>query len=302
MAELPACERCQPSSSDCLSSHCRLPATLSIRISAHRRIGPALRRPPVRHAARAGGDAAGVARRSGSTRSCRALMRTRGIDFWVVPMREYNEDPVFSSITAPETFCARGAGRSTSSSTSARPPARRRQRPCVERIALGGTSQGGVFQTRSVDESRSRRRPARRQAELWGDEQWLLLKQVVEERKPKVIGDRPLEDVRVQRRSVERRAAGHERSARRRRGRRSSSDAERLPLELIASRLPGRGSVLREDDRARLADDARRCSRTRSSCPARRARAIWCGGGVSAPTIRASAPGSSRACTFSARA
>src|SRR5882672_9052459 len=35
------------------------------------------------------------------------LMRKHGIDLWVVPMREYNEDPVFSSITAPETFFAR---------------------------------------------------------------------------------------------------------------------------------------------------------------------------------------------------
>ena len=34
-------------------------------------------------------------------------MRKHGIDMWVVPMREYNEDPVFSSITAPETFVAR---------------------------------------------------------------------------------------------------------------------------------------------------------------------------------------------------
>ena len=36
-----------------------------------------------------------------------ALMRKHGVDFWVVPMREYNEDPVFSAITAPETFAAR---------------------------------------------------------------------------------------------------------------------------------------------------------------------------------------------------
>src|SRR5580704_18845135 len=36
-----------------------------------------------------------------------ALMRKHGIDLWVVPMREYNEDPVFSAITAPETFFAR---------------------------------------------------------------------------------------------------------------------------------------------------------------------------------------------------
>ena len=30
-----------------------------------------------------------------------ALMRAHGIDLWVVPMREYNEDPVFLSITSP---------------------------------------------------------------------------------------------------------------------------------------------------------------------------------------------------------
>src|SRR5689334_10652765 len=36
-----------------------------------------------------------------------ALMRKHGIDMWVVPMREYNEDPVFWSIAAPETMAAR---------------------------------------------------------------------------------------------------------------------------------------------------------------------------------------------------
>ena len=76
-----------------------------------------------------------------------ALMRKHGIDLWVVPMREYNEDPVFSSISAPETFAAR---RRTiyvffdrCASTGAAPGA-----ACVERIALGGTSQGGVFAAR----------------------------------------------------------------------------------------------------------------------------------------------------------
>ena len=29
-----------------------------------------------------------------------ALMRKHGVDLWVVPMREYNEDPVFSSIVS----------------------------------------------------------------------------------------------------------------------------------------------------------------------------------------------------------
>src|SRR5262245_66120288 len=36
-----------------------------------------------------------------------ALMRKHAIDMWVMPMREYNEDPVFWSITAPETMATR---------------------------------------------------------------------------------------------------------------------------------------------------------------------------------------------------
>src|SRR4029453_110006 len=71
------------------------------------------------------------------------LMRKHGIDMWVVPMREYNEDPVFSAITPPETF---SAPRRTihlffdACAAANTPPAP----SCVQRIALGGTSQGGV--------------------------------------------------------------------------------------------------------------------------------------------------------------
>src|SRR5690349_9450111 len=35
------------------------------------------------------------------------LMRKHGIDMWIVPMREYNEDPVFTSLVSPTTFAAR---------------------------------------------------------------------------------------------------------------------------------------------------------------------------------------------------
>ena len=71
-----------------------------------------------------------------------ALMRKHGIDLWVVPMREYNEDPVFTALVAPETFAAR---RRTiyvffdkcAQAAAAPAPA------CIERIALGGSSQGG---------------------------------------------------------------------------------------------------------------------------------------------------------------
>ena len=164
-----------------------------------------------------------------------ALMRKHGIDLWVVPMREYNEDPVFSSIVAPETFAARRrtiyvffdkcAARGAQPSAS-----------CVERIALGGTSQGGLFDARTS--AKAVPNPVNgRQAELWGDEQWLLLKEVVEQRKPAVIGiDRStvfafsdgLSSGELQGMSE---ALGPAWTAKFR-------DAERLPLDMIASRLP----------------------------------------------------------------
>src|SRR5580765_4528804 len=116
-----------------------------------------------------------------------ALMRKHGVDFWVVPMREYNEDPVFSAITAPETFAARrrtiyvffdacqSAGAAPSSS-------------CIQRIALGGTSQGGVFEARRSTKAAASDVGRGPQAELWGDEQWQVLKSVIEERQPRAIG------------------------------------------------------------------------------------------------------------------
>jgi Xaa-Pro aminopeptidase len=164
-----------------------------------------------------------------------ALMRKHGIDLWVVPMREYNEDPVFSSITAPETFAAR---RRTiyvffDKCAAARTPA---TPSCIERIALGGTSQGGVFDARTSAKA-VKAAVGGRQAELWGDEQWQALKQVIEERKPTVIGiDRSktfaftdgLSSGELQGMSE---ALGATWTARFR-------DAEGLPLDLIASRLP----------------------------------------------------------------
>jgi hypothetical protein len=117
-----------------------------------------------------------------------SLMRANGIDMWIVPMREYAEDPVFSSFVSPTTFAARrrtiyvlfdkcsSSGRTDPGDGS-----------CVERIALGGSSQGGVF------EARRSSKPVEaavggQQAELWGDEQWTILKQLVDERNPRVIG------------------------------------------------------------------------------------------------------------------
>ena len=163
-----------------------------------------------------------------------SLMRKHGVDMWVVPMREYNEDPIFVAITAPETFAARRRTIyvffDTCAATGAAPAP-----DCVERIALGGTSQGGVFQPRRST------KPAtggqNRQAELWGDEQWQVLKAVVAERKPKVIGiDRStvfafsdgLSSGELAGMSA---ALGEEWTSKFR-------NAEGLPLELIAARLP----------------------------------------------------------------
>jgi len=102
-----------------------------------------------------------------------ALMRKHGVEMWVVPMREYAEDPVFTSIVSPTTFAAR---RRTIyvffDSGGSRP---------VERLALGGTSQGGVYQ--AVRSTKPAAGPAgaaqQAQAELWGDEQWQVLRRVV---------------------------------------------------------------------------------------------------------------------------
>jgi hypothetical protein len=163
------------------------------------------------------------------------LMRRQGIDMWVVPMREYNEDPVFSSITSPETFAARrrtiyvffdkcaAANQAVASS-------------CIERIALGGTSQGGVFEARRSTNA-VEAPVGGQQAELWGDEQWQVLKAVIEERNPKTIGiDRStvfaftdgLSSGELQGMSA---ALGPAWTAK-------FKNAEELPLGLIASRLP----------------------------------------------------------------
>ena len=115
------------------------------------------------------------------------LMKKRGIDLWVVPMREYNEDPVFSSIVSPTTFAAR------------RRTIYLFYDPCAvvrgnctkpfERLAMGGTSQGGVYQ--AIRSTKPAAGPAggqvQAQAELWGDEQWQVLKSEIEKRNPKVI-------------------------------------------------------------------------------------------------------------------
>ncbi len=104
-----------------------------------------------------------------------ALMRKHGVDMWVIPMREYNEDPMFSSLVAPTTLAAR---RRTIYIFFDRGAAG------VERLALGGSSQGGVYAAVRSQRAAPGNWMGARQAELDGDEQWLVLRDIIEQRKP----------------------------------------------------------------------------------------------------------------------
>ena len=64
------------------------------------------------------------------------LMAEYDVSMWILSMREYAEDPVFWSITAPTTFAARRRSIYVIN---------REEDGSLERLALGGTSQGGVL-------------------------------------------------------------------------------------------------------------------------------------------------------------
>ena len=103
------------------------------------------------------------------------VMRDHGVDMWVLPMREYNEDPVFRALVSPTTLAAR---RRTIYVFYDRGAA-----AGVERLALGGTSQGGLYESIRDTEAAPDGRPR----ELWGPAQWDLLARVVRERDPQRI-------------------------------------------------------------------------------------------------------------------
>lgn len=104
------------------------------------------------------------------------VMRDHGIDMWVVAMREYNEDPVFKGLVSPTTFAARRRTIYVFFDRGAELG--------VERLALGGTSQGGLYEAVRA----TARAADGRSAELWGASQWDLFGDVVRERNPKRIG------------------------------------------------------------------------------------------------------------------
>lgn len=104
-----------------------------------------------------------------------AVMRAHGVDMWVVTMREYNEDPVFRGLVSATTFAARRRSIYVFHD--------RGGENGVERLALGGTSQGGLYQVYRGEASTS----TTQKAELWGMDQWRLFARLVKERNPKAI-------------------------------------------------------------------------------------------------------------------
>ncbi len=169
-----------------------------------------------------------------------ALMRKHGVEMWIVPMREYNEDPVFSSLVSPTTFAARRRTIYMFFDPCARRTAAASDTACtLQRIAFGGTSQGGVYT--AVRSTAPAAGPAgargAQQAELWGDAQWKVLASAVAARNPRTIAvntsrvfafsdglsSGELEGMRE--------ALGPAWTKR-------FTRAELLPLELIATRLP----------------------------------------------------------------
>ncbi|HYP28326.1 MAG TPA: M24 family metallopeptidase [Blastocatellia bacterium] len=99
------------------------------------------------------------------------LMRRHGVQMWLVICREYNEDPVFFSLVSPTTFAARRRTIYVFYD--------RGDEKGVERLALGGGSNGGLYTVYRDPEVEGR--------EIYGEGQWALLKKLVDERKPSSI-------------------------------------------------------------------------------------------------------------------
>jgi Xaa-Pro aminopeptidase len=99
------------------------------------------------------------------------LMRRHGVAMWIVACREYNEDPVFFSLVSPSVMAAR---RRTILVFNDLGPERG-----IERLALGGGSNGGLYHVYRDPDVENR--------ELWGRAQWVTLRKLVDDRKPASI-------------------------------------------------------------------------------------------------------------------
>lgn len=98
------------------------------------------------------------------------LMRKHDIAMWLVICREYNEDPVYRSLTSPTVFAARRRTILVFTDQGEKG---------IERLALGGGSNGGLYKVYRDPEVENR--------ELWGESQWATLRKLIAQRDPKNI-------------------------------------------------------------------------------------------------------------------
>jgi Xaa-Pro aminopeptidase len=104
-------------------------------------------------------------------RNLPAVMRKHGVQMWIVACREYAEDPAFFSLVSPTVFAAR---RTTIYVFFDRGPGQ-----AIERLALGGDSNGGLYEVYRDPDVANR--------EIYGDNQWRLLRKLVDRRNPSNI-------------------------------------------------------------------------------------------------------------------
>ncbi len=100
-----------------------------------------------------------------------SLMRKHGVQMWLVICREYNEDPSFFSVVSPTTFAARRRTMYVFFDRGAEKG--------IERLALGGGSNGGLYTVY--------RDPGVENREIYGEGQWTLLRKLIAERNPRNI-------------------------------------------------------------------------------------------------------------------
>ncbi len=148
------------------------------------------------------------------------LMRRHGVSMWLVINREYNEDPVFRSLISPSVMYAR---RRTILVFFDRGGDKG-----IERLALGGGTNGGLYETYRDPDNPGR--------EIMGDSQWQTLRKVIEQRKPSTIAI----DVSHTHAFSDGLSAGEREQLESALGPWTSKlvRAENLPLEYISMRLP----------------------------------------------------------------
>lgn len=100
-----------------------------------------------------------------------ALMRKHDVSMWIVACREYAEDPAFFSLVSPTVFAARRTTIYVFNDPGPGKP--------VERLALGGESNGGLYTVY--------RDPTSSGKEIFGAGQWQTMRKVVDERHPRNI-------------------------------------------------------------------------------------------------------------------